>query len=572
MSSNINQLRNALKAIVESADTDYFYLPSFDHNLCEYVPASDSLRIFVSGFTGSVAEALVTKEGMIHLFVDGRYHEQADLECNPELVVVEKISYGKSLRGALLERLNSEDKVAVIGERTPLNLIDKIKEENLVALDEGRIFKDLQFTAPSFHGPLWEVSDRSEERFLEKVNDCLKKGEAAFINALDTLSWISGLRGAFLPYQGTFRGKAVMLTDGLHIFVSREQLELCKEYESTWRNFYPLDEFEKQCLVLLSDKTVLIDDRFSTLQNFWQIKKAVDEKSIVRHPSFHAAWQAIKKSYEHEYFRESFDKSDRAIYNGLDHLVKSARSGEPITELSFRDEVEKKYKEEGAKIQSFRTISGFGASSSIIHFGSPSEDKSIGEGEFVLLDSGAIYEQGFATDCTRTVVPFGVPTSSQILHYTLVLKGLIKVMTATFEVGTLGKSLDLLARGPLKENGLDFAHGTGHGVGVNVHEAGYSITPFSEAPMVAGLVGSIEPGFYIPGKGGIRLENIAIVKEAGPGQLCFENLVYIGFWHDLIDESLLSEEEFKYLLNYEEICLEKGRSFSHYATNPLAKR
>ncbi len=572
MRMSSQEFKECLRSIVAESGADFFYLPSFDHNLCEYVPVSDSLRIFVTGFTGSVAEAIVTKEGMIHLYVDGRYHEQADLECDPALVIVEKIPYGSSLREELLSKIKEGEKVAVVGPRTPLNLMNGIKESCLIGLSEEEVFEKLGFEAPVFYGPLWEVSEQSGKRFAAQAQKNLKSNQAAFINALDTLAWASGLRGAFLPYQGTFRGVAIMLQDALHIFVSSEQLEFCKEFETSWRKFYVLKDFERMSEFLLKDKEVTIDEKFTTLQNYWQLNCVVDSKKILRHGSYHAHWQAVKLPFEHQYFRQSFERSDRAIFSALSSLVVSARAGRGVTEQGLRNELEKFYKIEGARVQSFRTISGFGASSSIIHFGNPSAEKKLIEGEFVLLDSGAIYEQGFATDCTRTIIPLGIPSESQILHYTLVLKGLIKVMTATFSVGTLGRELDELARAPLKDHGLSFAHGTGHGVGVNVHEGGYSITPFSDTPMVAGLVGSIEPGYYEPGIGGIRLENIAIVKEAGDGQLEFENLVYIGFWHDLIDPTLLSKEELDYLLNYEAICLEKGRSFSHFAKSPLVRR
>jgi len=576
MSLSSKSLKECLSNLVKEAHADYLYLPSFDHNLCEYVPRDDSLRIFITKFSGSVAEALVSKEGKIHLFVDGRYHEQADLECDPDLVVVEKVAYGTSLRSELLKKLKSKDKLAIIGERTPFALlsdVNGVKEENFISLEEGKTFDELGFRAPQYAGPLWQVTNINKDKFQSRSRECLNSSgeEVAFINALDTLSWVSGLRGSHLPYQGTFRGRAIMTLGELHIFVSKQQLEAAKEWGTVWRFFYESSEFDKIVRDLVKDKVVLLDERFSTLKNYWQLKSMVGESKLVRHSGYHAAWQAIKDETEIQFFRDSFEKSDKAIYEGLCHLIDHTRSGLAVTEKSFRDDVEKSYRKQGAKLQSFRTISGFGANSSIIHFGSPSDQKRLEEGELVLLDSGAIYEEGFATDCTRTIIPLGKPSKEQKLHYTLVLKGLVKVLMATFKVGTLGKELDELARGPLKAHGLNFSHGTGHGVGVNVHEAGYSITPFSEVPMTAGLVGSVEPGFYVPGVGGIRLENIVVVKKVAPDLLGFECLVHIGFWSDLIERNLLSQEEIDYLEGYEASCLDKGRSFSRYASDQLEK-
>jgi Xaa-Pro aminopeptidase len=170
-----------------------------------------------------------------------------------------------------------------------------------------------------------------------------------------------------------------------------------------------------------------------------------------------------------------------------------------------------------------------------------------------------------ATDCTRTIVPAGKPDPEQTKNYTLVLKGLLSLMMTKFDEGILGNELDALARSALQKEGLNYAHGTGHGVGVNVHESGYSIRPESVTPMQEDLVGSIEPGCYIPGKAGIRLENIASVKREESGKLGFETLVYIGFWPDLIDRKLLTEQELSFLDQYEAQCEKRGRSFKAYA-------
>ena len=147
--------------------------------------------------------------------------------------------------------------------------------------------------------------------------------------------------------------------------------------------------------------------------------------------------------------------------------------------------------------------------------------------------------------------------------YTLVLKGLIAIETAVFPEGIEGKILDGLARAPMRKFGKDYMHGTGHGVGVHVHESGVRISSISDVPMKENQVVSLEPGIYIPGVGGVRLENIVIVEKHPyyDGLMRFKNMVFIGYDHNLIDESLLSQEEKDYIKTYEAECSKRGTSF-----------
>ena len=181
----------------------------------------------------------------------------------------------------------------------------------------------------------------------------------------------------------------------------------------------------------------------------------------------------------------------------------------------------------------------------------------------ILLDSGGYFDGGFATDTTRTffgVAPKADPKKVEI--YTLVLKGLLACQSAVFPEGTKGMVLDGLARNAMRKRGYDYAHGTGHGVGINVHEPGVRLSSISTVPMKAGQVVSIEPGIYLPGFGGVRLENIALVERHPdfPHLLRLRSFVYVGFDPALIDMNLLNEEEKKILEEYEAECLRRGTS------------
>lgn len=210
----------------------------------------------------------------------------------------------------------------------------------------------------------------------------------------------------------------------------------------------------------------------------------------------------------------------------------------------------------GAVDNSFNTIAAFGPNASIIHYSDPSNTVVAKPGEFILFDSGALYESGFSTDTTRTFVCGGAPSPKHKQIYTLVLKGLLQCQYAIFPEGTPGSSLDMLARQPLYRAGYDYAHGTGHGVGISVHEGGAGISSRYTKALREGNLVSIEPGIYLPGFGGVRLENVALVKKHPElnGMLCFESLVKVPFEKDLIDFNLLNSDEVKWLEHYHSLC------------------
>lgn len=563
----IKTISNALK----DTNTDFFYVSSFDHFLCEYVPTGDSLRIFISGFTGSVAECLISKKGELILFVDGRYHEQADIEC-PEAVVV-KVPFGTSLSSALVEFVGAKGRMSILPKRTPKVFKELLKNWHFDSVDETELFSQISFKPEAFKGNVFKVSEQySSVSIRERVQGILNEGEAAFINALDTLAWVSGYRGTYLPFQGTFRGLGFVTKKGLHIFT--QDHELIKTEQDDFFKVYPSEKIS-EVLSNLRDKEEVTclwwDPNFTTAFNFSLLAEIFGEDKLKKHQGFHSSWQALKNDGEIRAFESSFEKSDKAIYNGLCRLIEKVRGEQEVSELEFKNMMEESYKEQGALLQSFRTIAGFGPSGSIIHYGSPSQDKKYIESDLVLCDSGAIYDEGFATDCTRTIVPMGAPRAEEKKWYTLVLKGLLKIMMASVPKGTEGRELDARARESLKAHGLNYSHGTGHGVGVNVHESGFSLRPESTTPIHAGQVGSMEPGFYAPGVGGIRLENIMVVEEDrhNSENVNFRSLVHIGFWIDLIDFDLLETEELSFLKIYEEECAKRGRSFAKFCSSQI---
>jgi Xaa-Pro aminopeptidase len=245
-------------------------------------------------------------------------------------------------------------------------------------------------------------------------------------------------------------------------------------------------------------------------------------------------------------------------------VKESVKAGKKVTELDLYHETEKKYQAEGSKELSFNTIAGVGPNGSIVHYGSPSDEVIIKNDDMILLDSGGYFDGGFATDTTRTFAGDSKAKMDpkKVEIYTLTLKGLLAAQSAVFPEGTKGMVIDGYARNAMRKKGYDYSHGTGHGVGINVHEPGVRLSAVSAMPLKEGQVVSIEPGIYIPGFGGVRLENIVYVIKhpTYKGMLCFKPLTTIGFDPALIDMNLLNEEEKAILDAYEGECEKRGTS------------
>lgn len=267
-------------------------------------------------------------------------------------------------------------------------------------------------------------------------------------------------------------------------------------------------------------------------------------------------------------------KASRAKTRTLKWIADQRATGHAITEADVAATVERFYAEE-ADFQglSFNTIAGAGANSSIVHYGTPNPQRVLNPGEFLLLDSGAQYASG-TTDDTRTLV-IGDPTPEQVECYTEVLKAHINCAMQRFPKGTTGAQLDGITRSTLWFAGLDYGHGTGHGVGafLNVHEGPNGISKRVSEPLEPGMVTSIEPGFYKSGWGGIRIENLYIVKSLTPKDdkpdaatkpdpnkiewYGFESLTYIPFDQRLIDRDRLDARQREWLQQYNAAIVEK---------------
>ncbi len=275
--------------------------------------------------------------------------------------------------------------------------------------------------------------------------------------------------------------------------------------------------------------------------------------------------KARKNAVEIEQMKAANLKASRAIVRTLKWISAQLGSGESLSELDVARAIAHNYQQEADFCGlSFNTIAGTGFNSSIVHYGTPSPDQLLQQGQLFLLDSGAQYLGG-TTDATRTII-IGEPTPEQILRYTEVLKAHINCAMQQFPKGTTGAQLDGITRYTLWQEKLDFGHGTGHGVGafLNVHEGPNGISKRVNETLEPGMVTSIEPGYYLPNWGGIRIENLYVVKDLSTETDAntmpwygFEPLTYVPFDKRLIDLNRLSQKQREWLEWYNAAIVEK---------------
>lgn len=573
---------NALKSFMKQKKLDSFYLSSSDIFLNEYVPLEDCHRYYVTGFTGSTAECLVALDGKVILFVDGRYYEQADLEIDAEQVHVFKVPYGIGLRQAMKEVIEAKKfkALGVEGDRLDLSLFNDFSAwTKTTSFNNAELKSIINFKGTDFDKKIRELGvDLVGETTADKLKRIVKPGEAFFLSSLDSIAWLTNMRRHELPNQSTFRAKALATSESVYLLmehlegqIKNPAIELFMGSFDRLEDFLgAITEYETSHKKLIGLQTNTISKVFysansTNTADFLKLTAHFGSESLVNKAEGLIPFHALKNPVELKSMLASFDRADTAIFQTISWVKDQVSKGKKFSELDFYHKCNEFYKNNGALEQSFNTISAIGANSSIIHFGSPSADIPFTKGELVLLDSGGYFESGYATDTTRSFLSGGDANEKQKEIYTLVLKSLLATQNAVFPDNTWGSVIDGVARQPIFKAGMNYNHGTGHGVGINVHEGGFRLSTTSNVPTRENTVGSIEPGIYIPGFGGVRLENVAVVERHAEhkNMLKFRSFTYVGFDHDLINFDMLSEEEKTWLDEYEKECAKRGRSFKY---------
>ncbi len=573
MRQSIKERMHALRMTFPPNYIKAFIIPSTDPHLSEYVAPHWMSREWISGFTGS-AGTVVVLMNEAGLWTDSRYFLQAakELEGSGITLYKEMLPETPSITKYLSQKLKPGESVSIDGKMFSVQQVEQMKEElaayslqvDLFGDPLKRIWKDRPSipNSPAFVYDIEYAGKSCEEKVAAIRAELTKKGAyALFLSALDEIAWTLNLRGNDVHCNPVVVSYLLITQDDVIYFISPEKVtkevnEYLKEQHVKLKNY---DEVETY-LNTFTGRNILIDPKKT---NF-TIYSAINPKcNIIRGESPVALLKAIRDEQEIAGIHAAMQRDGVALVKFLKWLEEAVPSGKE-TELS----VDRKLHEFRAAQplymgESFDTIAGYKEHGAIVHYSAtPESDVPLQPKGFLLLDSGAQYLDG-TTDITRTIA-LGELTEEEKTDYTLILKGHIALAMAKFPVGTRGAQLDVLARMPIWKYGMNFLHGTGHGVGhfLSVHEGPQSIR-MNENPVVLqpGMVTSNEPGVYKAGSHGIRTENLTLVCKDKEGMfgdyLKFETITLCPICKKGIVKEMLTNEEIEWLNNYHQIVYEK---------------
>lgn len=563
----IDERLAALRALMRARGLDAYLIPSADPHRSEYVPACWQRRRWLTGFSGSVGDAVVTHEAA-GLWVDGRYHLQAEQELAGSSFVLWRLGQprvpaleawlARSLRpgqrlgadarlitGRWAERLQAA--VEPAGARLVLraeHLVDALWRDRPPPPDSPVVAHPPRFAGEGVRHKLARVRELLRERHAS----------AHVLGELDAIAWLFNLRAADVAHTPVAVAWAIVGANRAWLFCDPARLTPgARRALRGAVEVAPYDAFAPALTALACRRERVWIDRASA--SVWALGKLracplVDARSPV------AAMQARKNATELQGAARAHLRDGVALVRLLSWLGRVV-GRQPLTERSLARELAR-LRAAGAHYrgESFAPIVAYGAHGAIVHYGAtPTSDAVLRARGLLLLDSGGQYLDG-TTDVTRTVLLGERATPQQRAHYTRVLQGHIALACCRFPRGTPGRQLEALARQALWQVGLDYAHGTGHGVGsyLGVHEGPQSLSArCSGVALEPGNVLSIEPGYYRPGHYGIRLENLVVVQEAPaelPGFLTFAVLTLCPFDRGLIEATLLTVAERRWLDAY----------------------
>lgn len=557
-----------LRRLLEELHVDAFLVPRADEHQGEYVPACAERLNWLTGFSGSAGLAIVTR-GNFGLFVDGRYTVQARNQVRNDNVEILQIPAAKPTDwlqqklkpGAVVGFDPKLHTVAEVERLTEALSPAQIKLKPLSRNPVDRIWGADRPAAPQgpvrVH-PLRYAGTSAEDKIAALQQELKSSSQDAVVLTLpDSIAWLFNIRGADVAHNPVPLAFAIVPTRGKpEIFIARTKLDSeAKAHFGSIAKISPPDALgEKLAALKSSGKSVRLDPNSAS---WWVARHLGGPKRIKRGTDPCIPAKAHKNATEIDGARAAQVRDGGAVTRFLAWFDREAPSGK-LSEISAAQKLEEfRAETQALKDISFDTISGSGPNGAIVHYRvTEATNRTLKPGDLYLIDSGGQYLDG-TTDITRTIA-VGKPSAEMRERYTLVLKGHIAIATARFPKGTRGIDLDPFARRPLWERGLDFDHGTGHGVGsyLSVHEGPQSISKRGMAELEPGMIISNEPGFYKEGAYGIRLENLVVVTEPAKisggdrPMMGFETLTLAPFDRRLIDVSLLTPDERKWLDAY----------------------
>ena len=489
-----------MNKLLNELGVDYLLVNSTNKFLVEYPQLSENARYTLTGFSGSTGDALITPDN-IYLFVDGRYHIQADLEAKEGVTVV-KLQIGQSQDDEIKKYINKNKILGIVSKKVSQMRLENFEGFNIKLLD----------TDP--------VNDYTETHNAEPVKSfepVMYDSAPEFVSNLEEVSYITGLRDFSADNTSKIWSKLFISGNNRILFTNDED---CDKF---------LSEYETELIV---DKSTINAHDFSLI------------KKPVCRPSRIMLMKSVKSDIEIDAYKRAFDRTDKALMAIREYIMQNDNLSEYDIAVKLREE----YIRFGAKSFSFNPIVAINQNSAQAHYAKNSKDVILRDGDLVLIDSGAYYESGLATDITRVFVK-GTPSELQKRVYTLVLKAFLNCFFSFNNKDASGFEIDSFAHQLLDNqiDGFKFNHGLGHGIGINVHEAppNLSQNEIAKTGISDGMCFTIEPGLYNPDFFGVRLENSCYRQN---GQT--HSFVHMGYEEKLIDFSLLTSQENEWLKEF----------------------
>ena len=570
MPENTTQYQDRLEKIrqdIEKQELSGFILPRTDEFQGEFLADYAERLAWLSGFTGSAGAAVVLQNKAVVLS-DGRYTIQMQNQVDSDLYMTAdstKTSVGKWL----VQHTAAGDKIGYdVWLFTPKQLKairDALEDTSITLVPMERnpidtLWND-QPAMPKKPVTIFpdEIAGRSAAQKRQDIAAQVKEQgcAACLVTLSDSICWLLNVRGGDVEYSPLVLSYGLLYADGtFDWFVDEDKVsqEVMDVLGADIR-LYALDQMEARIAELSS--CVWMDRASAPIWFEQAFKRGGIEMLDLDDPC--VVPKSIKSASEQEAVRMAHVQDGVAIVKFL-HWLSVSKNHAGLSEISVEEQLEVFRRENPDYLEpSFPTIAGFAGNGAIVHYrATPQSNAEIVGNGILLVDSGGQYQWG-TTDITRTVA-INTPTQEQKENYTRVLQGHIALADAHFLKGTIGKEIDALARKPLKDVGLDYAHGTGHGVGcyLCVHEDAANFSPRGEKVLEAGMLISNEPGYYKEGEYGIRIETLVLVCDGQDDDvLQFETVTYAPYARDLIDLSMLNEAELSWLKAYSQGVYQK---------------
>ena len=496
--------------LLDDLNLDYLLVCCTNEYLVEYPALSENARYTLTGFSGSTGDALMTKDN-IYLFVDGRYHTQADNEAKDGVTVV-KLKLGQKQDDEIRKLISPDKTLGVVAKKVSQARLEKFKEYKIKLLDND------------------PINDFTEAHNVEYVQVMPAKEyhpeSPTFITNLEEVSYISGKRDFSKDCSSKIWAK---------LYADKEkQILLTNGSDEFLRNF---------------DGELVVDKNSINAHDYSLVKNPIHRISEIKQ------MKAVKSEEELKAYKYAFERTDKAVMAIREYI----ENNDNLSEFDIASRLKEEFIKYGAKSLSFNSIVAINQNSALAHYAKNDKNVILKEGSLVLIDCGAYYESGLATDITRVFVK-GKPNELQKQVYTTVLKAFLNAFNYTNQHITLalsskereyvtGFEIDKLAHSILdnKIEGFTFGHGLGHGIGINVHEAppNLSQNEIAKTQIVDGMTFTIEPGLYNPEHFGVRLEN-SCYMECGK----IHSFVKMGYEGKLINYDLLNEQEKEWLKDF----------------------